>query len=535
MSLLNELLDTIDGIAPDQRQELIDMVNQETGDMPWLPQEGPQMDAYLSLADEVFYGGSAGGGKTDLGCGLALTAHKKSLILRRISTDAKDISDRIESILGSTDGRNLTSPITWKIKTNNDNRVVHLSGCKTEDDKQRFKGRPYDLYVFDEIPDFTESQFRFIKTWNRSAIEGQRCRVLCTGNPPTSPEGMWVIRYWAAWLDPKYPNPAKPGEIRWFVTDKHDSDIEVDGPGTHTLEHEDGTTETLEARSRTFIRAKLSDNKYLSNTDYGATLDQLPQELRRAYRDGQFDMNLEDDPYQVIPTEWILAAQERWKANPKIPTNIPMCSIGVDVAQGGKDDTVLAPRYDGWFAPLIREKGKKTREGKDVAAMVIKERHSGALPIIDMGGGYGGSCFEILQDNGIECKAWKGAELSTAKTRDGRIGFANKRAQGIWQLREALDPQQQGGSPIFLPDEREIVADLSAFRFRMKRQNNMMVIEVESKDDMKKRLGRSPDAGDAIIMAWQYGDKSVSCGRIWRKQVSRPKVVMGHNSKRRRK
>ena len=39
--------------------------------MAWVPNPGPQTQAFLCEADELFYGGEAGGGKTDLGIGLS--------------------------------------------------------------------------------------------------------------------------------------------------------------------------------------------------------------------------------------------------------------------------------------------------------------------------------------------------------------------------------------------------------------------------------------------------------------------------------
>ena len=64
--------------------------------MAWVPNPGPQTQAFVCKADELFYGGEAGGGKTDLGIGLALTEHKRSLLLRRINKDAVKIKPRIE-------------------------------------------------------------------------------------------------------------------------------------------------------------------------------------------------------------------------------------------------------------------------------------------------------------------------------------------------------------------------------------------------------------------------------------------------------
>ena len=59
----------------------------------WVPTAGPQLDAYLSEADVLLYGGQAAGGKTDLGLGLAFTQHERSLIIRRQYTDMKGITD----------------------------------------------------------------------------------------------------------------------------------------------------------------------------------------------------------------------------------------------------------------------------------------------------------------------------------------------------------------------------------------------------------------------------------------------------------
>lgn len=374
------------------------------------------------------------------------------------------------------------------------------------------KGGFVNKNCFDEIPDFLKSQFTFIKIWNRTTKPGQRCRVVCTGNPPTTPEGLWVIEYWAAWLDPRHPNPAKEGELRWYVTTKHGEDREVDGPGPHRLEYEDGSFEEIRAKSRTFIRARLQDNPFLMKTDYAANLDAMPAELRAAYRDGRFDLALEDNPRQVIPTSWVIAAQERWRKHPHPPDAIPMCAMGIDPAAGGKDETVLAPRYDGWFAPLIAIPGAKTPLGSDVAAVAIAKRKDQALLVVDMGGGYGGGVAQTLGENDIEYVAHKGAETATGRTRDGKLGFVNKRSQIYWRFREALDPDQTGGSPIMLPDDARLMADLTAPSFTVGRRG----IEVEPKEDVVARLGRSPDRGDAVVMSWSGGATMASHGSQWR-------------------
>lgn len=430
---------------------------------------------------------------SDLIVGLSLTEHKRSLVLRRTNKEAGKLVERYVEVLGTRDGWNGQLHV-WHTA---DGRTVEIDGCQHEDDKQKFKGHPRDLMAFDEVSDFSESQFRFITGWNRSADPNQRCRIVCAGNPPTTPEGLWVLEFWGPWLDPAHPRPARDGELRWFTTIAG-KDQEVDGPGPHLV---DG--EWVKARSRTFIRARLSDNPDLARTDYASVLAALPEELRAAYKEGRFDAGLRDHEWQVIPTQWIIAAQKRWTPSP--PAGVPMSALAADVAQGGNDQTVLAWRHDWWFAPLVAVPGAQTPMASDVAALVIKHRRDLAAAIIDVGGGYGGGVVERLRENGVEVVPFNGASGAVGRTKDRQFGFANKRAQSVWALREALDPDQQGGSPIAFPDDAALRADLAAYRWKPTARG----ILIGDKVEMKKEIGRSPDKGDAVVMAWAEGQNAI--------------------------
>jgi len=474
----------------DQLAQLVATATSAVGNRLWTPNIGPQSDAYFCEADELFYGGQAGGGKTDLVAGLAIEEHKKSLILRRFSDDADSIAERVMDITGTREGWNGQKKIyRWK-----DDKVLDFGGCKEEQDKQRYKGRPHDMICFDEVTDFLQSQFEFIIAWNRSADPDQRCRVVCTGNPPTTAEGLWVIKRWAAWLDPDHPNPAKQGELRWYCQGDSGQEYEVGGPGEHEIE---GRLE--KSKSRTFIRSTLEDNPDLATTNYASVLAGLPEHLRKAYRDGRFDLGLRDDEAQVIPSLWIREAQARWTEKP--PTGQVMSAMGVDIARGGEDQTVIAPRYGGWYAPLIAIDGKDTPDGPTAAGFVVGHRRHGATVVIDMGGGYGGSPYDHLKQNGVDVRAYRGANKSVRKTADRQLKFTNKRSEAYWRFREALDPGQAGGSPIALPSDAELWADLTAPRFEITSNG----IKITPKDVLVKNLGRSPDKGDAVVMAWCEG------------------------------
>src|SRR5437764_14931787 len=103
---LEEVLELVSGLPKKERAQVLTLARKSMSANAWVPNAGPQTEAYYSEADEIFYGGEAGGGKTDLGVGLALTEHKRSLIVRRINNDALKIKPRIEEILGTDNGYN---------------------------------------------------------------------------------------------------------------------------------------------------------------------------------------------------------------------------------------------------------------------------------------------------------------------------------------------------------------------------------------------------------------------------------------------
>lgn len=516
-TLLDQILGVLGKLPPGVMAELNAARAKEKA--VWVPNPGPQTEGFKSQADELFYGGQAGGGKTDLGVGLALTSHKRSLILRRINKDALAISDRIEQIVGSRQGWNGQLQ-RWRLG----DKQIDIAGCEQEDDKQRFKGSPHDLIVFDEGSDFTEGQFRFIVGWNRSTDPNQRCRVLVTSNPPTSAAIRWVVKYWAPWLDITHPNPAKPGELRWFTT-INGEDREVDGPGPHQIPGEDRPVRAL---SRTYIPARLEDNPDLSRTDYDSRLAALPEELRRAYRDGDFTVGLRDADFQVIPTRWIVDAQQRWSKDGWKSFN--MTVMALDPAGGGRDSAELCWRFGGWYAPLVSAQGEKTASPQATGAMVAQYRMHQAPVVLDTGGGYASGIIEWLRTNGIAHLPFNGAQQALGRTKDGNLKFANKRAEAWWRFREALDPDQEGGSPVQLPPDPELRADLASPTYEVGARG----ILVENKDELRKRLGRSPGKGDAVVMCMSEGNVAIRRAlNSFGLNGERPRVLYGHESAKR--
>lgn len=480
-----------------------DVAEPEPSVKPWAPHPGPQTDAYNCEADELFYGGAAGGGKTGLGVGLAITAHRRSILFRKTFGELDEIIEQLKEHapagkLNSNAGR----------MTLGGGRRVDLGYMLHEKDKEKYQGRPRDLIVIDEAPQFSSTQVEFVSTWLRSGTPGQRCRLVLTGNPPTTPEGQWIVKAFAPWLDedhPLYPTP--PGKLLWYTY------VEVDGEQvlkwfpTGDPIPDPRTGRPVAPRSRTFIPARLDDNPVLRDTGYYSRLMALHEPLRSQMLYGDFKIGTKDDAWQVIPSAWLRAAQARWtpdvwpklaagEIGPEPPPVPPVDQLGVDVAYGGADATVVIARRTWWFGKPGRWQGEVTDSGAKAAALVVPFHAPGAKILVDAIG-YGAACYERLRDKYSDLvTAFVSSEAAeNEQDRSGSMGFANLRACAYWKLREALDPDH--GAMLAIPPDAELFAELIAHRYEVRGGR----IYLSPKEDIKERIGRSPDKSDALVMA----------------------------------
>lgn len=459
----------------------------------WAPLPGPQTQAFHSQADVLFFGGAAGGGKTDLLLGLALV-HYRSLIFRRVFPSLRAIIDR-SRLMYQRDGADPKrdsfneSLFRWKFPGG---KTIRFGSIQHDKNVLDWQGQPHDLYGFDEVTEFTRHMFQYVTAWNRPLRQGMnlRCRVVATGNPPTTKEGEWVLDFFAPWLRDDYPNPAVPGELRYFTTiDGKDVEVESGDPIKHK-------GEVLKPRSRTFIPSKIDDNPYLIEAGYKSQLQALPEPLRSKLLYGDFKAGVKEDPWQLIPRAWVKMAQERWKNRPVPDKTInPIEQVGVDVARGGNDRTVLSPRTGNYFHEQSLHPGITTDDGNKVAALVVQLGLQPKTIVAIDGIGVGTSPIDILKASNYRVWSLIASHGSEARDMTGMLGFVNKRAEWYWKLREALDPNT--GEDLAIPDDKELLQDLCEPKFEL----TVRGIKVEAKDDVKVRLGRSPDKGDALVYA----------------------------------
>lgn len=508
-------------LTDEERQELHALIAQDMAEVRWLPLPpkgvsdlSPQAMAWASLADITGYGGAAGGGKTDLIAGLAQdgTRHERVLIARREKAQTDGVVQRLTEIVGSTDGYNSQRSV-WRIPGG---ALVEFAGLDNPGDERRWQGRPHDLKAFDEVTEMREQQVRFVMGWMRTSNPALRARTLMTFNPPTTDEGRWVVAFFGPWLDkthPLYPTPY--GTLRWCAMlpdgrgNSKDRWVEdgrrfvlKDGEPCYDFDPEDyGPEDIITPLSRTFIPARVTDNPFYMATGYMRILQNLPEPLRSQMLYGDFQAGVTDDPWQLLPTAWVEAAQARWK--PKAPRG-EMLAMGVDVARGGKDNTFIASRHrdeqaghNYWFAPLKGHPGTETPDGPTVAGLVIAERRHDAPVNIDVIG-VGASPYDVLNGMGVQVMGVNVSEKALGTDKSGKLTFTNLRSQLGWALREALDPANDTG--IALPPE-EVTPGLRRELCTPKWGVHGMQVWVEGREDIVKRLGKSPDMFSAVVLA----------------------------------
>lgn len=482
-----------------------------------------QREVLTSLADIIGYGGAAGGGKSYLVAGVAATAHQRSSITRPQKNQTQKFVEELAKMLGTRDGYS-SQTSSWKFAAEGGGRFVKFFGLDNPGDEEKQQGDDYDLKAYDEVTQMREKDIRYTLTWNRTDDPQQKVRAILTFNPPTTAEGRWVIRFFAPWLDKNHVNPAKEGELRWFATIGDDQDYEVSSGQPFIIVRDDAgelkpwyrfdpadhrPEAIIHPKSRTFIKALVTDNPYYMASGYLRQLQALPEPLRSQMMYGDFEAGVEDDANQLIPTEWIRAAMNRWKErddayrlNP--PLKGPMDSLGVDVARGGNmgstlgavghDRLVIVPRHGTFFDKPIVHKGVAIDDGAKSAGLTIIARRDDAPVHIDVVG-VGTSTYDFLCQNNIHTIPINGAAAAGGMTKTANLRFVNQRAELYWRLREDLDPLNP--DPLALPPDDELEVELAAPRWFMAKSG----IQVEAKDEIKKRLGRSPDKGDAVVLA----------------------------------
>jgi hypothetical protein len=224
-----------------------------------------------------------------------------------------------------------------------------------------------------------------------------------------------------------------------------------------------------------------------------------PEDLFRKKVLGKFPKVADD---VLIPQQWIEAAQERWKlAQGKEPVSDELRLLGVDVAGMGRDSTCFCERKGKWVAELQSRNSGGQADHMAVAGEIAarRRRHPRMIVSIDTigeGAGVFSRCIEIDDKRYIiSCKYSEGAKQFERDLSDitGQYKFVNMRAYLFWCVRDWLNPKNETGA--MLPPDSQLAEEATEIRWSFRSDGKIII---EPKEDIKKRLGRSPDKFDAL-------------------------------------
>jgi predicted phage terminase large subunit-like protein len=242
----------------------------ETADIR--PQPGPQEAFLASPADIVIYGGAAGGGKTFAELMEPLRhVHRKGFGAVTFRREHKQITnqgglwDEAGNIYPYCEGVPMKTPhLGYRWPSGAKHTFAHLNHVE---DVQAWQGAQIALIQFDELTHFEESQFWYMLSRNRSSC-GIRPYIRATTNPKVD---SWVEKLLAWWIEqdetkPGYglPIPERAGVVRWFI--RLNGRLEWGDSPDFAIEH---GMRPEDAKSLTFIPAKVTDNKKLLDKDPG--------------------------------------------------------------------------------------------------------------------------------------------------------------------------------------------------------------------------------------------------------------------------
>ena len=198
------------------------------------------------------------------------------------------------------------------------------------------------------------------------------------------------------------------------------------------------------------------------------------------------------DQDSVISLADVERAIERWHIRNEKNLWGQLTGLGVDVGRGG-DPTVLAKEYDNRsIKELIHTNVRDTMQVAGLVATVLKSNRAVKLviDILNMGAGVYDRLREFDSFSG-RLYPFVASAKSDMMDSTGELGFINLRAAAWWNMREMLRRDEYD-----LPPDDKLIGDLTTPKWRLMSGGK---IKVEEKEEIKKRLKRSTDDGDAVV------------------------------------
>jgi predicted phage terminase large subunit-like protein len=313
----------------------------------WPHHPHPKQGAFLSLPHkEAMYGGAAGGGKSDalLMAALQYVEHPgySALLLRRTFPDLSQPGGLIplsQEWLAHTDAKWNDNDHRWTFPSG---ATINFGFLQVEKDKYRYQGGGYHFVGFDELTQFTETQYRYLFSRMRK-LKDRRfpVRMRSASNPGGAGHD---------WVKDRFITSPSPGRI--------------------------------------FVPAKLTDNPSLDQEDYRSSLDELDHHTRRQLLEGDWDSRPPGDLFrrswftkiakapecQRWVRYWDLAATEPSEANPD-----PDFTVGLRMGRTKDGVFVVEHIARDRLRPKGRDAlGRRMADRDGVATMVKLEQEPGS-------------------------------------------------------------------------------------------------------------------------------------------------------------
>jgi hypothetical protein len=415
--------------------------------------------------DEVLYGGAKGGGKTVFGCVWSFVRALEIIQTCAIEPQSNQYPP-VVGFIGRKQSVDFTSTTlnTWKrlipaseyeilqqqkLIVIQGAVAIQYGGMDDSDTVKKFNSAEYAYYFVDQAEECTEGDIALLRGTLRLKVNGINpgYKGLLTANPAI------------CWLKPA------------FITNPQD-------------------------RTR-FIRALPSDNKFLAE----GYVDRLKKAfafnppLLKAYLEGSWDGL--DAAFVVIPSDDI----ER-SVNNKFPAwnstrRITVC----DVSESGDDETVI---YDMENASIIKEEIYSHRDLMDTVGRIMAhaKQNKSSLVCVDKVG-LGAGVYSRLQEIYTTDKTMRVYGFDSRISAPGDLNsqtFKNYKTYAWFKAREMFKDRK-----CCIPDDPTLKSQLASVTYHFTAGDVLMI---DAKDDLKERMGGSPDRADAYVMGLDALDKA---------------------------
>lgn len=238
--------------------------------------------------------------------------------------------------------------------------------------------------------------------------------------------------------------------------------------------------------NHSFTQFLMKDNPYITRESIQELMGILTEAEIEKWIHGTFLHT--DDPNQLISFAWV---KNCLRSEGEVFRGEGKQSLGVDVARFGDDHTVLARSMSNGLADIDGYPMTSIYTTTELVKAKINEHSIDHDRVVVDALGLGGGVYDYLYNAHYRVKEFVGGKPPTKRLKYHR--FKDMSAQGWWYLREQIRTGE-----FELIDHTRLKEDLTAVRYSISGEK---LIEVESKDKLKKRIGRSPDYGDATMMS----------------------------------